>query len=144
MDHHSLRYIYDQHDLRGRKARWIELMQEFDFEIRYRKGSINRVADTLSRIPEVNALSMTEFSTGFYVSLQRLCQSDRHFGKLIRLTKMATFIPMKSTTKSPELAILFVGNLYKLYGLPEDILSDRDSKSLHTFGVMFLLILGLD
>ncbi|MCO5593915.1 hypothetical protein L7F22_047934 [Adiantum nelumboides] len=68
IDHHSLRYICDQGDLRGRKARWVELMQEFDFEIRYRKGSSNRIADALSRIPEINALSMVEISTDFYLS----------------------------------------------------------------------------
>ncbi|MCO5607220.1 hypothetical protein L7F22_061413 [Adiantum nelumboides] len=81
-DHHSLRYICDQDDLRGRKARWVELMQEFDFEIRYRKGSTNKVADALSRIPEVNALSMAEISTDFYLALRGLCRSDRHFGKV--------------------------------------------------------------
>ncbi|MCO5602477.1 hypothetical protein L7F22_056609 [Adiantum nelumboides] len=81
-DHHSLRYICDQDDLRGRKARWVELMQEFDFEIRYRKGSTNKVADALSRIPEVNALSMAEISTDFYLALRGLCRSDRHFRKV--------------------------------------------------------------
>ncbi|MCO5593072.1 hypothetical protein L7F22_047078 [Adiantum nelumboides] len=81
-NHHSLRYIYDQGDLRDRKARWVELMQEFDFEIRYRKGSSNRVADALSKIPEVNALSMAEISTDFYLSLRGLCRSDGHFGKI--------------------------------------------------------------
>ncbi|MCO5566889.1 hypothetical protein L7F22_020572 [Adiantum nelumboides] len=81
-DHHSLRYICDQDDLRGRKARWVELMQEFDFEIRYRKGSTNKVADALSRNPEVNALSMAEISTDFYLAFRGLYRSDRHFGKV--------------------------------------------------------------
>ncbi|MCO5562529.1 hypothetical protein L7F22_016156 [Adiantum nelumboides] len=81
-DHHSLRYICDQDDLRGRKARWVELMQKFDFEIRYRKGSTNKVADALSRILEVNALSMAEISIDFYLALRGLCCSDRHFGKV--------------------------------------------------------------
>ena len=52
-------------DLRGRKARWAELMQEFDFEIRSCKGSRNQVADALSRLPMVNQLSFVEISTGF-------------------------------------------------------------------------------
>ncbi|MCO5586185.1 hypothetical protein L7F22_040124 [Adiantum nelumboides] len=54
-DHHSLCYVCDQGDLRARKARWVELMQEFDFEIRYKKGFSNRVVDALSRIPEVGS-----------------------------------------------------------------------------------------
>ena len=45
-----------------------------------------------------------------------------------RLTKMCRFIPTKTTVKTPELARLFVENIYKLYGLPSNIISDRDQK----------------
>ena len=45
-----------------------------------------------------------------------------------RLTKMCKFIPTKSTVKMPELARLFVDQLYRLYGLPSNIVSDRDRK----------------
>lgn len=45
---------------------------------------------------------------------------------------MARFIPTRADVKSPELARLFVENLYRLYGLPADlpadIVSDRDRK----------------
>lgn len=41
-----------QHQPTGRLARWImELKQQHDFEMRYRKGTLNRVADALSRQP---------------------------------------------------------------------------------------------
>ena len=53
-NHESLKYISDQQDLKGRKARWADLIQDFDFSIRYRKASMNIVADALSRIREVN------------------------------------------------------------------------------------------
>ena len=43
-------------------------MQDFDLDIRYRKGSLNNVANALSRIPEVNALSFTEISTDLFES----------------------------------------------------------------------------
>ena len=45
-----------------------------------------------------------------------------------RLTKMCKFIPTKTTVKTPELARLFVENVYRLYGLPANIISDRDQK----------------
>ena len=45
-----------------------------------------------------------------------------------RLTKMCRFIPTKTTVKTPELARLFVDNIYRLYGLPANIISDRDRK----------------
>ena len=58
-DHESLKYFCDQLDLKGRKARWADLIQDFDFSVRYRKGSMNTVADALSRIREINMLSFT-------------------------------------------------------------------------------------
>ena len=45
-----------------------------------------------------------------------------------RLTKMSKFIPTKTTVTTPELARLFVENVYRLYGLPSSIVSDRDRK----------------
>ena len=44
------------------------------------------------------------------------------------LTKMAKFIPTKTTLSTPKLARLFVDQLYRLYGLPSSIVSDRDRK----------------
>ena len=43
-----------------------------------------------------------------------------------RLTKLCKFIPTKSTIKTPELARLFVDQLYRLYGLPSNIISHQD------------------
>ena len=56
-NHESLKYFCDQQDLKGRKARWADLTQDFDFSIR-----MNIVADALSRICEVNMLSFTEIT----------------------------------------------------------------------------------
>ena len=50
-----------------------------------------------------------------------------------RLTKMAKFIATKKTVKTPELEKLFIEHLYKLYGLPTDIVSDRDWKFISHF-----------
>lgn len=38
-------------DLEGQLARWIEKLQQYDFEILYRKGNSNKNADGLSRRP---------------------------------------------------------------------------------------------
>jgi len=50
-DHVALKWLLKLHEPTGRLARWVMDLQQFDFEVRYRKGTLNRVADALSRQP---------------------------------------------------------------------------------------------
>ena len=52
-DHCGLQHIFTQSDLNARQRRWSELLSEYDFEITYIKGMVNRVADALSRRPRI-------------------------------------------------------------------------------------------
>ncbi|GJS68478.1 putative reverse transcriptase domain-containing protein [Tanacetum coccineum] len=48
-DHKSPQYIFDQKNLNMRQRRWIELLSDYECEIKYRQGKANVVADALSR-----------------------------------------------------------------------------------------------
>jgi hypothetical protein len=50
-DHQSLKWLQAIKNPTGRLARWAIFLQQHDFDIRYRKGVLNRVADALSRQP---------------------------------------------------------------------------------------------
>jgi hypothetical protein len=48
-NHSGLRYVFEQPTLNGRKTRWLELLSEYDFDIKHIKGKENKVVDALSR-----------------------------------------------------------------------------------------------
>ncbi|GJX16095.1 putative reverse transcriptase domain-containing protein [Tanacetum coccineum] len=48
-DHKSLQHILNQKELNMRQRRWLELLSDYDCEIRYHLGKANVVADALSR-----------------------------------------------------------------------------------------------
>ena len=59
-DHKSLKWIFTQPNLNMRQRRWIEILHEYDFDIIYRPGKENVVADSLSRKSFVGAITIPD------------------------------------------------------------------------------------
>nr|GFB11018.1 putative reverse transcriptase domain-containing protein [Tanacetum cinerariifolium] len=55
-DHKSLQHILHQKELNMRQRRWLELLADYDYEIRYHPGKENVVTDALSRKKQMKLL----------------------------------------------------------------------------------------
>lgn len=64
-DHQSLKWLQSLKNPTGRLARWVMDLQQYSFDIKYKKGVLNKLADTLSRSP-VNICLIEEIQCTWY------------------------------------------------------------------------------
>jgi len=64
-DHLGLRWLRNTRNSKGRYARLVEQIEEFEFETCYRAGQLNQHADALSRKPQQQNVSMVSPSVRF-------------------------------------------------------------------------------
>ncbi|GJT90580.1 reverse transcriptase domain-containing protein [Tanacetum coccineum] len=72
-DHAAIKYLFSKQDAKPRLIRWILLLQEFDIEIKNKKGAKNIAADHLSRLekPNLNDEEINdEFPDEFLMSIK--------------------------------------------------------------------------
>ncbi|WP_369008136.1 transposase family protein, partial [Bacillus sp. SRB_331] len=75
----------------------------------------------------------SSISMDFIVKLPKSAGFDSILVVVDRYTKMAHFIPCNETVTSCDLANLVFANIFKLHGLPTDIVSDRGPQFVAQF-----------
>jgi hypothetical protein len=83
-DHRSLQYLATQDKLSARQTRWSELLQQFDYEIKYRPGKENDVADGLSRRPDHQIAALNKSSIIISTELLDIIKAEYQNDKVIR------------------------------------------------------------
>ena len=76
-DHRPLVWLHSLREPNQRLIRWKLKLEEFDFEIRYKKGKENYVADALSRI-ELNALDSKKTNKPKIKIISNHCTSKKY------------------------------------------------------------------
>jgi hypothetical protein len=71
-----------------------------------------------------------DFITGLPTSTK---QNDVVMVVVDKLSKSAHFIPVKSTCKEIDIAQVFMKKIFRLHGMPKEIVSDRDMKFTSNF-----------
>nr|GEZ35940.1 reverse transcriptase domain-containing protein [Tanacetum cinerariifolium] len=145
--HHIKKY------LNMRQRRWLEMLADYDCEIRYHPEKVNVIADALSqkeRIKSlrVRALLMTlhpKFPSQIFkaqtkaikeenIKAENLHGMDKAFEVIVdRLTKSAHFIPTRETDSMETLTRLYIKEIVSRHRVPISIILDHDSYSTSRF-----------
>ena len=102
--------------------------------IRHKKGGLLEPIDV--RMRPWNAISMD-----FIVGLPESEGYTKIWVIVDRFSKMAHFIPLTTEVPLKELALIFLQNVWRLHGLPESIISDRDTRFTSKFWISLMKLL---
>ncbi|GJY04064.1 putative mitochondrial protein [Tanacetum coccineum] len=161
--HFSLKYLLNQRLTTPFQTKWLPKLLGFDYEISYNKGTKNIVADALSRLSsssELNAMKVIQqLSEGTSANNKYQWEGSvlKRKGKLVvgsdeqlrvtiaqttmlmqlegiqELSKYAHFMALSHPYTTSFVVQTFLDLVYKLHGLPNSIVSDRDSVFLSHF-----------
>ncbi|GKD36886.1 putative reverse transcriptase domain-containing protein, partial [Tanacetum coccineum] len=126
-DHKSLQHILDQKELNMRQRRWLELLSDYDWEIRYHPQERRtwwqmpwagrRGLSHLSIHPELNKM---------YQDLEKLYWWPNMKAKIS--TYSTHFLPMREDDSLEKLTRQYLKEVVSRHGVPVSIISDRDDR----------------
>ncbi|GJZ72279.1 putative reverse transcriptase domain-containing protein [Tanacetum coccineum] len=133
-----------------RQRRWLELLSDYDCDIRYHSGKANVVADALSKKelikplrvkakhqrpsgllvqPEIPQWKWDIITMDFFTKLPKSSHGyDTIWVIVDRLTKSEIFVPMRETDLMEKLARMYLKEVVTRHGIPVSIICDRDPR----------------
>lgn len=104
-DHSALLWLLNQKEVKGRLARWIMRIQQYDFVVKHVKGKNNIVPDAISRFPTEN-LALIDISTTpidpTYEKLKSKIQKSPQKFSNYKIIDDKIFIKLKKNPKCTE------------------------------------------
>ncbi|GJW22411.1 putative reverse transcriptase domain-containing protein [Tanacetum coccineum] len=114
-----------------RQRRWLELLADYDCEIRYHPGKANAEYQkpySLLVQPEIPMWKWEIITMDFITKLPKTSNGHDTIWVIIDLlTKSAHFIPTRETDSMETLTRLYIKEIVSRHGVPISIISDRDS-----------------
>ncbi|GJS97949.1 putative retrotransposon gag domain, aspartic peptidase domain protein [Tanacetum coccineum] len=163
-------YFQTQKKLSPKQAHWQDFLAEFDYQLKYKSGKADVVADALSRKlwrktggpgdfgsretcyspREIGFTCLSEATLGPWESVSMdfiTCLPKSEGGGSIivvvdRFSKYETFVAAPPDVTTDDMAKLFFKNMVKYWGVPHVIVSDRDLRFTGRFWTELFKIMG--
>ncbi|GJR73881.1 reverse transcriptase domain-containing protein [Tanacetum coccineum] len=126
-NHSAIKYLFSKRDVKPRLIRWILLLQEFDIEIKNKKGAKNVAANHLSRLKKPNLKEPREkeindeFPDEFLMSISTDEKESSWFADFANYLAEAEALP----TNDARVIVNFLKNLFSCFEIPKALISDR-------------------
>ncbi|RVW73698.1 Retrovirus-related Pol polyprotein from transposon 297 [Vitis vinifera] len=124
-DHSALKYLLTKQDAKARLIRWILLLQEFDLQIKDKKGVENVVADHFQVKTPWYAHIANYLVTGEIPNIRKCVPEDEQQGILSHCHENACGGHFASQKTAMKVVLKFLKeNIFSRFGVPKAIISD--------------------
>ncbi|KAK3007812.1 hypothetical protein RJ639_015204 [Escallonia herrerae] len=145
-DNTAVSHFLSQSKLTSKQARWQELLAEFNFMLEYRTGSTNSVADALSRRAELDQVALMAMNTIVRADSRVAINIGKKIKKALTRDPVAQqllkLIESGKTRQFWQEDGLLMTKGRRYWGMPQDIVSDRDSRFTGNFWTELFKLFG--